>query len=842
MEQTSRFLLVVCALAPLFSQAQPGIPDRWGQPYTNNVALTENLGQVRGTDGQPVPQVQYYTRGGQLRAYVQKHALVSLVLAALDTDATTLDTLRRLDFQPTGEVAAYPDATAYVVKDYIQNFYLPWCGPNGVTDVHSYSGIKYENMWPNIDMLIYGTPSGEQISFVVRPGGHPFNLQLLFSGQDWLGLDVYGNLKMILSGKEIRLPQAVAYQVNTDNTVVPMSWTANYTADNGSGVVGFQFSSYDASKVLVFQIGHGPLGGPITTPGVCWRTYFGGDGTDQITASTAGVFGDHFVTGYTNSSFTLFPHDGGQVIFQGTPSVYASRFDANDKVWWSDYFGGSGASQRSTAMVVNHATTPMLYVVGQTSTTNFFSADPNLGNDYYDPNTSGGVNGFITRFNAQNGALLWSTYFGNNTVTVQDVTVDDADRLIVVGTTSGDLPAHQVPLPPNAETWTYAGNTDGFVALFTSEEKVLWSAYIGGPTDESAITVRTSPTKIVVVGITTSNMHHLAGGSNAHNDTYSGGAEDVFIQEFDLNGDQQWGTCVGGNGQDLPGNHGLAIDQGTGDVYITGYTRSSDLQLVHPTDWYDDTFQGEHSNGFIAEFSGVDRSDRWITYVSGTNGDDVLNSIALGDHGQVYVAGYTTSSDFPTLPLTGIYSEQARRGSSDGVVMSSTGTHWRAWSTYFGGDNGNTGLDWITTMTVNDQYGKLYVAGNTTTNYVANTVFFPLTNPQTTAWFDPVYNPVFDGFIAGFCTAGVLTGIEGSEPNPVGATIRTSGPDQFAIDGLPRGTQTIRVFDASGRLVLEQVTLTDGTTAAIFTLPHCASGVYAVHVLGWLNAKVLVQR
>ena len=121
-----------------------------------------------------------------MRAYVQKHALVSLVLAALDTDATTLDTLRRLDFQPTGEVAAYPDATAYVVKDYIQNFYLPWCGPNGVTDVHSYSGIKYENMWPNIDMLIYGTPSGEQISFVVRPGGHPFNLQLLFSGQDWL--------------------------------------------------------------------------------------------------------------------------------------------------------------------------------------------------------------------------------------------------------------------------------------------------------------------------------------------------------------------------------------------------------------------------------------------------------------------------------------------------------------------------------------------------------------------------------------------------------------------------------------------------------------------------------
>ncbi|MBK7384260.1 MAG: hypothetical protein IPI81_13175 [Flavobacteriales bacterium] len=89
------------------------------------------------------------------------------------------------------------------------------------------------------------------------------------------------------------------------------------------------------------------------------------------------------------------------------------------------------------------------------------------------------------------------------------------------------------------------------------------------------------------------------------------------------------------------------------------------------------------------------------------------------------------------------------------------------------------------------------------------------------------------------CSAPV--GIAEHEPSTGGAVIHMIGPDQFVMDGLPMGKQTVRVFDASGRLVLEQVKMTDGTTDATFALPHCASGVYAVQVPGWLNAKVLVQ-
>lgn len=292
--------------------AQTGIPpDRWNLPYSNAIALTENNGQLLGTNGQPVSQVQFYSTDGSPRVYIQKRALVSLVLAAVDTDTTTLDTLRRLDLRPTGSAAAYPDAVSYVVKSYVQNFYWPWCGPSGVTAVHSYSGIKYPNMWPYIDMLLYGTDSGMQMSFVIRPGGDPEDLQLLFSGQDELGIDVFGYLKLLMSEREFRFPQAVAYQVNTDNTIVPMNWIPSYTANNGTGVVGFDFNGFDQTKTLVFQIGQGPLGGPMTTPGVCWATYMAGTDEAVSNASTADAAGNYYLTGGTRSDYWAFPNTNG---------------------------------------------------------------------------------------------------------------------------------------------------------------------------------------------------------------------------------------------------------------------------------------------------------------------------------------------------------------------------------------------------------------------------------------------------------------------------------------------------------------------------------------------------
>lgn len=353
--------------------AQIGIPpDRWNMPYSNDLALTENNGQLRGTDGQPVPKVQFYSTSSLPRVYVQKDALVSLVLATADTVASTLDTLRRLDVQPTGPAAAYPDAVSYVVKSHVHNFYWPWCGPSGVTDVHSYSGIKYPDMWPYIDMLIYGTKGGLQMSFVIRPGGDPADLQLRFSGQDELGIDVYGWLKVLMSGKEIKLPQAVAYQVSANNTVVPMSWTPNYTADNGTGVMGFEFADYDQEKTLVFQIGQGPLGGSMNTPGLCWGTYVAGDDETVANASVVDADGNYYQTGGTYAYYYSFPNGVGQnETYLNAGSCYITKFDSNHQVRWTSMVGGRGGASTGMAMDIKSGTN-RLYIGGRTNAQNFY--------------------------------------------------------------------------------------------------------------------------------------------------------------------------------------------------------------------------------------------------------------------------------------------------------------------------------------------------------------------------------------------------------------------------------------------------------------------------------------
>ncbi|MBK6775113.1 MAG: hypothetical protein IPG74_04430 [Flavobacteriales bacterium] len=446
--------------------AQPAYtpPDPWDDALKVSYGIWEQLGQVQGTGA---ADVQYYTDGAELQAYFQRDGRFSLVLASVDTIIATPDTLKRLDVSFTGEDAQTPDALAYQMKDYIQNFYLPWCGPNGVTNVHGYSRVVYEGIYPFIDMHVYSGSAGQKMAFVVRPGGDPDDLQLLLEGQDQLGLDIMGNLRILIEDKWIVLRQAVAYQVEQNNSIEWLNWTADYVPNNNTGVVGFTFDAYDDTKPLVLLIGMGPMDGPPVTPGVCYATYFGGSSSDFINANTIDSDGNHYVTGATYSTFTSFPGQTGNNIFFGSPSLFARLIDDQDHIEWKDFFGGSDENQGARGIAVREGADPKVYVGGWTACTDFYCFDANPGNDYYDDTGSGmGSNGFIVRLNQSDGVLEHSSYFGTGTPVneVADVTIDPSGRSIAVGTiTAGALPTHQVPLP--------AGPSNGPTAV---RRMVMW--------------------------------------------------------------------------------------------------------------------------------------------------------------------------------------------------------------------------------------------------------------------------------------------------------------------------------------------------------------------------------
>lgn len=833
-KQIVSFAATVVLVLP--SQAQDPPPDFYGDYLKESFGFWKNNGQVLDTDDDARPDIQYYSEGSTPAIFIRRSASLSLVLAYRDTTVGTPDTLHRLDISFSGENFLAPDASATVIKGSHKNFYLPHCG-SGITHVPGYNRIVYPGIYPDIDMHLYCGSRGQKMAIVIRPGGDPNDVRLVLSGQDHMELDVFGNLRILLADKWIVLPEAVAYQYDQNNTITPVNWTAEYVPNNNTGQVGFTFSTYDTNKPLVLLIGPPPFfgGGEPYTDGVCWSTYFGGTGHDNAYAQAIGNDGNHYLAGQTQSPYQDFPHTEGTVYFESIQSLFLAAFNSTDELTWTDYFGGTSQYQQCSSVAVRTGVDPKIFVGGSTDAMDIPWVDD--GTAYIDnsaPNTF--TNGLLARFEVVDGLMEWFTYFGNNGVSVNNVTIDASGRLLAVGSTNGELPQHQVPLPPGAEQWPFHNNNpDGWVALFNLDEQILWSTYIGGSEWDDAMNVRSWGSKIIVSGQTYSpSIDNLNPGNGAYwRPSHPVGDQDLYIKEFDLNGDQLWGTFVGGSGYDGAGAHGLDICELTRDVFLVGATMSDDLDIVPGDGWYDDSFGGgtDIPDGFVYQFDGADRNDEWVSYVGGDgNVNDVLHTVTTAKNGRIFLGGSSYSDGFPYEPIVGLYNESTRFGNSDAVIMYFTPNHGLAWSTYFGGDDLAFGEN-IIQLALEEEGQKLYACGTTDTDYNPDLdIFFPLTNPQNGAWFDQDYDEPRDGFISAFCLEGVVTGVTAASEGLPDARIFSGGPGSLTISGLASGTHRITLFDPLGRTVFAQ-RFTSGTASpVVIPVLQLASGSYIARI------------
>ena len=218
-----------------------------------------------------------------------------------------------------------------------------------------------------------------------------------------------------------------------------------------------------------------------------------------------------------------------------------------------------------------------------------------------------------------------------------------------------------------------------------------------------------------------------------------------------------YSTYIGGSGNANGGDMamGIALDS-AGDAYIGGITFSPDLKQANgmtPTAPTPVTTAG--SSGFVAELNPTGTAALYLTYLGGSTGvgtQDGIQAIAVDDTNNIYVTGFTQSSDFPLSTTPNLPFEASAplsigsMGSAFVTRLNPTqaGMAQLAYSSYLGGSGA---LDQGNGIAV-DAHGAAFVTG------VTLSPDFPTANASVAPFSATLLSPEGNAFVTEVGTNG----------------------------------------------------------------------------------------
>jgi hypothetical protein len=417
---------------------------------------------------------------------------------------------------------------------------------SSVKSVPTYGQVRYEGVYPGIDLLYYGNQHQLEYDFLVGPGGDASRIMLRFDGPERVHVDDGGNLVLETKNAAIVQHKPRVYQ-RIGQSTHEVDGQYRMIASNA---VGFQIGAYDHTSPLVID------------PILSYATFLGGsNGDDAASGVATDAAGNVYITGSTTS--TNFPTLG--------------------------------------------------------------ALQPGAGSQ--DPDSPSN-DAFVTKL-SPGGTLIYSTYIGgSNDDNSNAIAVDSSGNVIIAGsTTSSDFPTTAGTISRTCSV--KAGGTcfDGFVAkLNPAGSGFVYSTYLGGTSDDEARGVAVDPSgNAYVLGKTTSIDFPVTAG--AYSTDSSTGA---FVTRLSPSGAIVYSTYFGvGSGTTDP--RGIAADA-SGNTYITGATPAS-------------TATG--TDAFITKLNAGGTATVYTQFLRGGK-DDAGNAITVDSAGNAYVAGQTSSVDFPT--------------------------------------------------------------------------------------------------------------------------------------------------------------------------------------------------
>ncbi|MGD0092138.1 MAG: SBBP repeat-containing protein, partial [Planctomycetota bacterium] len=628
--------------------------------------------------GQTGQEVKYLSHGrGYVLFLCEKEAVFSLqkprkLEKGRPSGAETPPAVLRLAFVGSNPHPAISGASELPGKS---NYFF---GNRSITDVTTYSKVAYAGLYPGIDAVYYGNQKQLEYDFVVAPGANPAAIKLAVTGAEKAEVDARGDLVLTVTGKEVRQHKPVLYQVAGGvKSEVAGRYVLQGESGPGTRMVSFEVAKYDPSKplvidpVLVYSTFYGDLPSTEAAP----SDLSGDDGGMGIALDSAG---NAYVTGFTNSfefpvlswlqDYTYsaaYGIDHPPTLLQylevpnrpGAYHAFLSKFNQDSsQLVYSTYWGG-GRDDVGVAVAVGSDNAPV--VAGTTNSSSF-----NLKNALHV--YAGGIDTFITKFTPGGNDVVFSTLLGGEFDDVcNDLALDSAGNVFVVGTTTSPNLSTANPLQPRNNS-TAPNGSNGFVAKFRADGLVmLFCTYLGGHNNDGAMGVTTDASgNCYVVGFTTSPDFPLASPLQPQNNSTAPVPSNAFVAKLNPSGSLLvFSTYLGGSGEDQANS--VAVDAG-GNVYLAGYTKSSDFPTISPT-----VLPVQATNGgppgtkdaFVSKISYLGNALLFSTYLGGA-GDDEARRIVVDSRGAIYVAGSTQSDDFPLAPQTNTLQSARAKGVS----------------------------------------------------------------------------------------------------------------------------------------------------------------------------------
>lgn len=678
------FTTLICSGLTNSNLAQ--FPDYYGENYKASMAFYENQGQKMNALGVPESSILYSSEAGTPELDLKDRSSITVVWSEFDEvdGEPVLLSTSRIDMRPVGELAAdvtpaHIDQAADHLNYYTEEY------PGGLTGINGYQRIKYEAIYPGIDMEAYSGHAGAKLAFHCGVGGDPANITLNFAGQDSLHIDLDGALRIYLRQRWIALREAVAYQYD-GNTIIPVNWNATYTHSTGSANVRMHFDTYNEDLPLVFLIGQvGLLGGGGNTAGLLWSSYYSGNGWDELHTVDHDDAGNIYAAGYTQSG--LFPVTTGSSTNPGSRTAAVVAFNSSYQRLWATMYGGSNAEE--IWGLVHSPANGKLYATGSTSSSDFPLV---VASGAY--NGTGGFQNsapFIIRFETSTGVATWATRIGSGSVRGIGLAPDGSKYLVGQATSTG--------LTPVAQAGSYnqsygGGDFDGTLYKFNSSDALVWSTWVGAQAQEDVLksVCVDGSGNVYTIGTTNGAWPLFDPGGGAFYQSANGGGETkLTVMKFNSSGARVYSSFYGGTGTDDTWFHSsLAVNGGR--LVIIGRTESTDFPVQTFSSAYNDASFGGTSDGFVLVMNTSNMSRLYASYIGGS-GHDELRSVCFDTDGNAYVTGHA-GTGFPITSAAALYNDDTygqafctfQGYSGDGVIMRLDAlTLTKSWATYFGG-------------------------------------------------------------------------------------------------------------------------------------------------------------